>query len=653
MQTEEARSPGALDLRTLCIAAIAQLVGSASDRSQEAAYLADQLPRGLTGRTAWRAALDDYLRAPAPADEPLLALHPQLGLSLAEQLAVTLAAAVEEDVSLGRALAYLQAPLGGSRPTLGLLATALADLERPGRGVLQSLLTGPGVRSGLLTVLGDTAPLPERVLALPLPLYLALRGEDAPFPGATIGLGEFPAVTLPPSLQAAAERHARSLTASSPHALVLRTGSPTEGRSVACAMAATLGRRAVFLGAAAPSGLGPWLLLRGLIPVFCLELEPGQRHHIPAIPYYDGPRLVLCGPEGSVETPAGSAPSFVLPVPPPGERLALWQNELGHGELAVELARAHRHGSGRIAHLGRLARQRAALADRNAPTRADVSEAAWIGEGAGLDALAQPLRAPITDSALVVSKSVRADLDLLLLRCRTRDGLVDGLGQSAVARYSPGVRALFVGPSGTGKTLAAGWLATRLGIPLFRVDLAAVTSKYIGETEKHLAQLLARAEQSEVVLLFDEADSLFSKRTDVKDANDRFANSQTNYLLQRIEQFDGITLLTSNSRSRFDAAFTRRLDVIIEFQLPGPEERRAIWQSHLGPHHRLQPRQINQIAATVDLPGGHIRNVVLTAAVLAQAEQRPIEFADLMIGLTAEYRKLGRQPPGGLEQERN
>src|SRR5262249_57957268 len=100
------------------------------------------------------------------------------------------------------------------------------------------------------------------------------------------------------------------------------------------------------------------------------------------------------------------------------------------------------------------------------------------------------------------------------LRCRCRDGLAQGLGASAAARYHPGVRALFVGPSGTGKTLAAGWLATRLGLPLYRVDLAAVTSKYIGETEKNLAQLLARAEQAQVVLLFDEADSLFGKRTE-------------------------------------------------------------------------------------------------------------------------------------------
>jgi SpoVK/Ycf46/Vps4 family AAA+-type ATPase len=239
---------------------------------------------------------------------------------------------------------------------------------------------------------------------------------------------------------------------------------------------------------------------------------------------------------------------------------------------------------------------------------------------------------------------------MLLLRCRSRDGLERGLGASATARYHPGVRALFVGPSGTGKTLAAGWLATRLQMPLYRVDLAAVSSKYIGETEKNLAQLLAHAEHAEVVLLFDEADAMFGKRTEVKEANDRFANAQTNYLLQRIESFDGVTLLTSNSKSRFDSAFVRRLDMIVEFPLPGPEERRALWLSHLGAHHALTTAQVNQLAAAVELGGGHIRNAVLTAAVLAQAHRGVIRFADLASAISDEYRKLGRQAPAELRE---
>ena len=189
-------------------------------------------------------------------------------------------------------------------------------------------------------------------------------------------------------------------------------------------------------------------------------------------------------------------------------------------------------------------------------------------------------------------------------------------------------------------------------MPLYRVDLAAVTSKYIGETEKQLAQLIARAEHAEIALLFDEADSLFGKRTEVKDSNDRFANAQTNYLLQRIESFDGIAILTSNSRARFDSAFSRRLDTIIDFPAPGPEERRALWLAHLGNAHSLDGIEINRLAATADLAGGHIRNAVLAAATAARAASRVISYADVVRGLAAEYRKLGRQVPAGFAATR-
>jgi SpoVK/Ycf46/Vps4 family AAA+-type ATPase len=251
----------------------------------------------------------------------------------------------------------------------------------------------------------------------------------------------------------------------------------------------------------------------------------------------------------------------------------------------------------------------------------------------------------VPDEALVMPPELQSALAALRQRCQRREGLADALGPSARTRYHPGVRSLFVGPSGTGKTLAAAWLASRLGLPLYRVDLASVASKYIGETEKNLAQLFARAEHAEVVLLFDEADALFGKRTDVKDANDRFANQQTNYLLQRIESFDGIAVLTSNSRARFDAAFTRRLDSIIEFPMPGPQERRALWLAHLGCHHRLDDAQVNRVAAACDLAGGHIRNATLAAA---SADTGPVVYTQLRAAIEGEYRKLGRHAPAGL-----
>jgi len=180
------------------------------------------------------------------------------------------------------------------------------------------------------------------------------------------------------------------------------------------------------------------------------------------------------------------------------------------------------------------------------------------------------------------------------------------------------------------------------------VALAALSSKYIGETEKNLARLLAAAEEQEVTLLFDEADSLFGKRTDISDSNDRFANAQTNYLLQRIETYTGIVILTSNARTRFDEAFMRRLDVIVEFTQPGPQERRGLWTAHLGRGHAVADADLNRLAAMAEMAGGHIRNVVLTAAVLAQKQGRAITWPDIAGALRIEYRKLGWTVPAEL-----
>ena len=264
---------------------------------------------------------------------------------------------------------------------------------------------------------------------------------------------------------------------------------------------------------------------------------------------------------------------------------------------------------------------------------------------ATLDSLARRGVAEVNDDALVLPPGLRDSLNRLLRRARVRERLAQGLGPAVVARYRPGLRALLVGESGTGKTLAAHWLATRLGLPLYRIDLAALTSKWIGETEKNLSAILAAAEHADVLLFFDEADALFAARTDVGDANDRFANAQTNYLLQRIEEFDGIALLASNSRDRFDPAFVRRLDAILEFPMPEAPARRALWCAHLGDAHALDDTALDRLAISVDLAGGHIRNVVLAAAARAVAETRRIGWEDIAQAARDEYAKLGRPMP--------
>ena len=586
--------------------------------------------------------------APGAEDERLMRLSIALGLSRFETLVVALALVVERDVAVGRALSSLQHPLGGSRPTVGLLGRALDWSVTGETDPIDILVGGPAVQYGLVALTPPEAPTPERVVTVPAHLTAALRGLRASVPGAAVGAGrESPPLSA--SLVDTARRHGLALAKRPAASLAVRCGSVAERRAAAAAVCVALERQPLFLARHDIVGLVPWLALDELVPVFECELGPSERFAIPQLPGYDGPRIVTAGPDGGISGEAGAPFAWHVEVPPEDERSALWLAELGDETIATKLGTAHRHGCGRIAELARLAKQRAAMHERDAVTPDDVVEAAWSSDASGLEALAEPLRARVPSGGLVLGARPKEQLGLLLLRCRRREGLVEGLGAAATTRYRPGVRALLVGPSGSGKTLAAGWLASRLDMPLYRVDVASVVSKYIGETEKNLAQLLARAEDAEVALLFDEADSLFGKRTDVKHANDRFANAQTNYLLQRIESYDGIALLTSNSRSRFDSAFTRRLDFIIDFAAPNAEERRALWQVHLGDGHTLEPGQLNRLAASLELVGGHIRNAVLSAAVIARDEGRPIGWNDILRGVDAELRKLGKQMPPGLK----
>lgn len=617
---------------------------TAIDAGVETAYLARML-KDAGGRAKLREAVPQAIAHPRPEDEILLLLARAWAFSGPEILAFALAAAIEEDVMTGRAIAFAQAPLAGSRPTLGLMAEAFAPVLDHERLTAGSLAAGPAFQSGVLVLGNDQAPYPERTVALPLPLSLAIAGRESNWTGGVIGWSG-PDLPLPASTRLTCERQAEGLRGGGP-VLVIRSPSQDEARRAAVEVVQTLSLRPFFVeaGTLLP-GLAAWLLLHRLAPVFLLDPAPSEVKLVPVIPFHRGPVLVVAGTEGTIEAPGTDVINWTLPIPTIEERTALWTEAVGDAVIAAELAASHRLSAARIAQLGRLAKHQGRLTGQSGPSL--VRAVSRSGEGSGLESLAQLLPDAVPAEALVLRPEVRAELEMLLARCRHRDGLVAGLGVSAATRYSPGVRALLTGPSGTGKTLAAGWLATRLGLPLYRVDLASVTSKYIGETEKNLARLLARAERTEALLLFDEADSLFGKRTDVRESNDRFANAQTNYLLQRMETFDGIALLTSNSRGRFDAAFSRRLDMIIEFPTPGPIERRALWEAHLGPRHQLTVQEMNLLAGQCDFAGGQIRNVVLTAAVAAHEDGGRLDFPKILRSLAAECRKAGRSIPPGL-----
>ena len=546
----------------------------------------------------------------------------------------------------GRVLAWLQTPVGGTRPLAGLVASLAERFGDP--APLTSLAAGAARSSGLLQADNETRSMPERSLIVPQPIVLALA--DPPvlsWPGLRVGMPDPP--PLPPSLREAAASRARALSRRAASGIVVRSGHPREAKAVAAEICLHLGARAALSGrrsarrprTVAVAGGGDSRDLRGARTG---RAPPAEGHS-----RLERARCWL------PRDPTAASSERAKPFPSGGCRCRRRRSASGCGRRRPATTRsrehlgpAHRHACARIAELARAGRYQAELAgaDRIGPDA--VAAAARSGTGGDLGMLAELMPETIPDEALVLPAAIRRELESLIARCLARDALADALGPASRARYRPGVRALFVGPSGTGKTLAVGWLATRLGLPLYRVDLASVTSKYIGETEKNLAQLFARAEHAEVVLLFDEADSLFGKRTDVKDSNDRFANAQTNYLLQRIESYEGIAILTSNSRARFDSAFTRRLDAIVEFPAPGPEERRALWTAHLGEAHGLAVADLNRLAAKCDLAGGHIRNIVLAAAALARARHDVIREPDLLLAAAAEYRKLGKTLPAGL-----
>jgi ATP-dependent 26S proteasome regulatory subunit len=231
----------------------------------------------------------------------------------------------------------------------------------------------------------------------------------------------------------------------------------------------------------------------------------------------------------------------------------------------------------------------------------------------------------------------------MIARIKHRNHVLDTWGFADKVGRGHGVAALFSGPPGTGKTMIAGLLARELGLDLYQVDLSKVVSKYIGETEKHLATLFEAAESGHAIVLFDEADSLFAKRTEVKSSNDRYANLEVNYLLQRIEAFSGITIMTTNHETAIDQAFLRRLAFHIRVPLPDEKHRELIWRSMLpAKADRAGDLEFNELARTFGMTGGYIKNAMLRAAFLSAEEGTSITNEHVWRAARAEYEAMGK-----------
>ncbi|MHC9293562.1 ATP-binding protein [Mycobacterium sp. LTG2003] len=331
-----------------------------------------------------------------------------------------------------------------------------------------------------------------------------------------------------------------------------------------------------------------------------------------------------------------------------GERSELWRRELGPlaesvdvADIAAQYVFGPRQVSAAITAAEALARSNGSM-----PSDHDLRRGARSQNAAGLEHLARRIEPGVSWRDLVLPDKTLKQLRDLTTRARTREIVLSEWRMRPGGGRGTGVTALFAGDSGTGKTMAAEVIAGDLGLDLYTVNLATVVDKYIGETEKNLERIFTEASRVSAVLLFDEADAIFGKRSEVRDAHDRYANIESAYLLQRMETFDGLAVLATNLRANLDDAFTRRLDMVVDFPLPDESARLALWQHCLAaPVPTRGDLELESFAASFPLSGGNIRSAAITAAYLAAETGSAIGSDHIGAAIHQEYRKLGRLLP--------
>lgn len=335
-------------------------------------------------------------------------------------------------------------------------------------------------------------------------------------------------------------------------------------------------------------------------------------------------------------------PAVEVPSLDHAARVALWQERLGAQaerlEPAIaECARRYRFESGTIAAICSRAETGGIALDGESLTTLCRAEMALDVGG-----LAQPVTPRFTEEELILPPAQRRQLEEIYRAMTALTEVHYGWG-TARAWNESGLSVLFAGPPGTGKTMAAEVLAAKLDLPLYRIDLSQVVSKYIGETEKNLKQLFDSADIADTILFFDEADSLFGRRTEVKDAHDRYANLEISYLLERMERFKGLAILATNRRKDLDEAFLRRLREIVEFPMPSQAERKAIWQGMVPDAVDGSALDFDFLAARFALAGGHIRSIVFNACLQsAECADRRLTMEPVLIAVKREYDKMNR-----------
>ena len=620
------------------------------------------------------ARLEATFQANAADRIPTEALRSAAGLDDLDVTLLVAAAGPALSTDLARLYAFTWSDLTVKRPSVGFLAELVHDLDAPLEDVLAAL--GPNGRLARCRVLRIDAPDPlagpagyiHRSVSVPDAVIDALRGA-APRPSRGVRM-EPAAEALPPEelLLAPGSLPAleRSLTATLRQRcgrLVLR-GAPGSGRRTALRSLLTkrrLGLVTLDWDSAEPERLDHALTAALLTESVALVRLPTDAE-APALSslaeQLDGwPGLVALATDAPLPASLRRAlPAAVeVSLAPLGaaQQREQWRRSLAaarvttdHAALAEEMTRRIRVSPGHIARSVERAARQAALAG-GSRRRVELGPATLTGVVRtsvqhGLRQVAEPIASALTFDDAVLPDDVTAQLREVLNHARLRDTVYRDWGFGDKSGYGNGLSCLFYGPPGTGKTMFSTILANELGREIYRVDLSRIMSKWVGETEKNLRRAFDEAERAQVILLFDEADALFSKRTGGDTAQDKFANLEVNYLLQRMEAYDGLAILTTNHEQNLDPALKRRLRFRIHFPLPGAALRARLWRVLLPEGAPVDGSvDFEELAERFELSGSHIRNGAIRGAFRAAAEGRAIQHPDLVFGAVKEAQSMG------------
>lgn len=577
----------------------------------------------------------------------------EAGLTALDTEILIIALVPDLDSRFERLYGYLNDDVTRRRATIGL-ALALADVAPASAAARSRLMPGAPLVDRSLVVLDDAdRPFLTRAIRVPDRVTAHLLGDDAVDP-TLIGL-----VTEPVPFPGERSRQLTRALQVGQGLVYVRESGAGIGASVAAAALPAAGRPVLGVDLSrlalgrdpreTVTVLGREALLRGAGvvagPVEALTDHPEALRLLAELP-------VPVAMVGRVNWD----PSWTEKVPllldagtlTPTDRVELWSTQLAERAdpgPAVDPAAIPTHfvlGPTQVARAVAAAGAAAAV-NGGVLTADELRRGARAQNAAGLERLARRTEPAVGWPDIVLPDTARGQLRDLAARARNRDRVLVEWRMRLGGGRGRGVTALFAGDSGTGKTMSAEVIAGELGLDLYTVNLATVVDKYVGETEKNLERIFSEAGGVNAVLLFDEADAIFGKRSEVRDAHDRYANIESAYLLQRMETFDGLAILATNLRSNIDDAFTRRLDMIIDFPAPDERSRLSIWQHCLRPPVPVEDGlDLEFCARSFTMSGGNIRSAATTAGYLAAGADKVIGMSELIAAIAAEYRKMGR-----------